>query len=200
MSLEPPDASSDAHDPESSFRLVLRARAGDKAACETLFARYEKRLQSWARGRLPAWARGTTDTQDLVQDTMLQVFKRLDEFVPRHEEAFLGYVRRTLKNTITDRIRSAQRHGYSEPLDSARPSAQPSPEEELAATQLLERYEAAMERLKPDYREAIIARVELRMPWPDVMAELQKPSLPATQMTVRRALVRLACEMAHERK
>jgi RNA polymerase sigma-70 factor, ECF subfamily len=197
-----PDAprSPDSGGPESSFQLVLKARAGDRAACEALFARYHTRLQRWAHGRLPAWARGSTDTLDLVQDTMLQVFRRLDEFEPKHAGAFLGYVRRTLNNTITDRIRFAQRRGILQPLDSTRASEEPSQQEELVATQLLERYEAAMEVLKPDYRDAIIARVELRLPWDEVMAVLGKPSIPAAQVTVSRALVRLARHMAHDRK
>jgi RNA polymerase sigma-70 factor (ECF subfamily) len=198
--LNQADVMADPGVPDSSFDLVLRARAGDQGACEALFARYHVRLQRWAHGRLPAWARGSTDTLDLVQDTMLQVFRRFDDFEPKHAGAFLGYVRRTLSNTITDRVRSAQRRGVSEPLDSTRASTEPSQQDELVATELLERYEAALERLKPDYRDAIVARVELRLPWDEVMTALGKPSLPAAHVTVSRALVRLAREMAHERK
>jgi RNA polymerase sigma factor (sigma-70 family) len=183
--------------PESTFQLVLRAQAGDDAAREALFTRYHVRLQRWARGRLPVWARGASDTQDLVQDTMLQVFRKLDGFTPVHAGGFLGYVRRTLKNTIVDRVRRAQRRGVSQPLDSSQLSEEPSQHEELAASQLYERYEAAMERLQASDREAIIARVELRLPWTEVTATLQKPSVGAAHMAVRRALIRLAREMAH---
>ena len=58
-------------DPESSISLVLRARRGDEAALNELFERYSKRLRVWAHGRLPPWARGPADTQDVVQDTLL---------------------------------------------------------------------------------------------------------------------------------
>jgi hypothetical protein len=47
-----PDASAPI-DPESTFHLLDRARAGDQEALERLFERHVKPLQRWARGRLP---------------------------------------------------------------------------------------------------------------------------------------------------
>ena len=61
---------------ESTFHLLGQARAGDQEALERLFARHLKPLQRWARGRLPTWARDLADTDDLVQDTLAQTFKR----------------------------------------------------------------------------------------------------------------------------
>ena len=75
---------------QSSIELVRRARTGDTAAENELCLRYLPRLQRWAHGRLPAWARGALDTHDLVQDTFIQVLKRLGDFEPRHEGAFHG--------------------------------------------------------------------------------------------------------------
>jgi len=192
--------SSEKLDPESSFSLVQRARNGDEAALNDLFERYSTRLRVWAHGRLPLWARGPADTQDVVQDTLIQVIRKLDSFEPRHEGAFLGYVRQTLRNNITDRIRQAQRRGPSEPIASSESSPAPSPHEMAEASELMDRYESALERLKSDQREAIIARIELRLSWPEVAAALNKPSVPAAQMAVRRSLVRLAHEMSHEPK
>ena len=60
--------------------LLDRARAGDNQALDRLFERYLPRLQRWARGRLPVWARDLADTHDLVQDTLLRTFKRIDGF------------------------------------------------------------------------------------------------------------------------
>lgn len=185
-------------DPNSSVALVLRAKTGDQEALERLFDRYARRLNIWAHGRLPAWARGASDTTDLVQDTLMQVARRLDTFEPRHEGAFLAYVRQALRNVVTDRIRSAQRRGVAAPLDSDRPSLEPSPFEHAAASQLLQRYDEALERLNPAYREAIVVRIELGLSWPEVIAALGKPSLAAAQITVRRALMQLAREMAHD--
>jgi len=186
-------------DPESSFALVLRARAGDQVALDELFTRYSQRLRRWAHGRLPRSARGVGDTHDLVQDTMLKVYTHLDRFQPRHAGAFLAYVRQTLQNTITDRVRGASRRP-TDSIDESIPTNSPTQHDELVATELLDRYESALARLKPDYREAIVARLELGLPWPEVMDALHKPSIAAAQMAVSRAIMRLAQEMSYERK
>jgi len=187
-------------DAESSFALVCRAHSGDGRALDELCARYLPRLQRWAHGRLPSWARGSLDTHDLVQDTFAQVIKRIEEFEPRHEGAFQAYLRQTLLNRVRDQIRRAQRKLPAEPLDSAEPALDPSPLEEAIGREALERYESALERLKPEDREAIIARIEMGYTHAEVADALGKPSPAAAQMAVNRALVRLAKEMSRERR
>ena len=181
---------------ESSFALVVRARGGDAQALDDLCARYLPRMQRWAHGRLPSGARGALDTHDLVQDTLMQVVRKLDTFEPRHEGAFQGYVRQALLNRIRDLARSQRRRGPAEVLPTSHPSPDPSPLEEAIGEQALARYEAAMSRLRPDDREAIVARVEMGLPYAEVAAILGKPTVAATHVAVSRALVRLAREMA----
>jgi RNA polymerase sigma-70 factor, ECF subfamily len=185
-------------DPNSSFHLVARAKTGDQLAIELLCSRYLKRLQTWAHGRLPAWARSHVDTQDIAQETLVQVIRRLDQFEPKHEGAFQGYVFRTMINRVLDELRRAQRRPAGEPLDSAHQTAGPSPFELAVADQLRARYESALLRLKETDRAAIVARIELELSWPDVTAALEKPSVAAAQMAVSRALVKLAREMSLE--
>lgn len=186
-------------DAESSFELVIRARAGDQRALDDLFARYLPRLRSWAHGRLPAAARGTYETQDLVQVTLTKVFRRIKDFEPRHPGAFRDYVWTTLWNTVRDIARSSQRHP-TEPLETDAPGRLPSPYEDAIGQETMARYERALERLRPIEKEAIIARVELGLSYEDVAAALGKPSMNAAHVAVSRALVRLAEEMAYERR
>ena len=183
-------------DAESSFALVLRARAGDEEALNRLCERYLPRLQRWAHGRLPRSVRGSLDTHDLVQVTLTSVVQHIHTFEPRHEGAFHGYVRQALMNRIRDEARRGQRRGAPESLDSAYPSADSSPLETLIGHEALERYEAAMERLRDADREAIIARIELGLSYPELATALGKPSVAAAHMAVSRALVRLAQEMS----
>jgi RNA polymerase sigma-70 factor, ECF subfamily len=186
-------------DADSSLTLVRRAHAGDEAAREELCARYLPRLQRWAHGRLPASARGALDTVDLVQDTFMQVLRRLDEFQPRHAGAFQGYMRQTLMNRIRDEIRRVgRRGGPADAIDTSKSAADPSPLEEAIGQQTLERYEAALERLRDADREAIIMRVELGFSYLEIMEAFDKPTVAAAHMAVSRALVRLAEEMSHE--
>lgn len=176
--------------------LVRRAREGDRAALDDLCARYLPRLQRWAHGRLPGWARGAVDTQDLVQLTLAQVIRRIDAFDPHHEGAFQAYVRQALLNQIRDEIRRMQRAAPHDPLDTGPASPDPSPLEQAIGGQLLDTYEAALQRVKPEDREAIIARVEMGLSWSEVADTLGKNSPASAQMAVSRALVRLAREMS----
>jgi len=187
-----------AGDAESSFVLVERATSGDEQALNELCARYLPRLRRWAHGRLPGWARGGLDTHDLVQETLASAARRIRSFEPRHKAAFQSYVRQALINRVRDEIRRAHRRPAADPLDSARPSPDPSPLERAIGREALERYEAALQRLKRDDRDAIVLRVELGCPLAEVADALNKPSAAAAHVAVSRALVRLVREMARE--
>jgi RNA polymerase sigma factor (sigma-70 family) len=184
----------------SSFDLVVRANGGDRDALETLCARYLPRLQRWAHGRIPPAARGALQTHDLVQDTLIKVVERLPAFQPRHEGAFQGYVRTALWNRIRDVARQYQRSGPSDPLDTDMAGKEDSPLDLAIGHETLERYEAALDRLRPEEKELIIARIEMGLPHAEIAAMFEKPSVAAVHMALSRALVRLAEEMAHERK
>lgn len=185
-------------DLESTFVLIRRAQSGDHAALDTLCGRYLPRMQRWAHGRLPNWSRGLLDTHDLVQDTLVQVSQRIHTFEPRHEGAFQGYVRQALLNRIRDEIRRG-RGKIFDPIDSMYPDPSPSPLEDAIGTELLQRYEDALQRLKPDDRELIVAHVEMGMTWTEIAEAFDKNSAAAARMAVTRALVRLARQMSHGR-
>jgi RNA polymerase sigma factor (sigma-70 family) len=187
-------------DPESSLALVERARDGDDEALGRLCARYLPRLQRWAHGRLPSWARGALETQDLAQDTLMLAVRRLKYFEPRHEGAFQAYLRQTLLNRVRDEVRRGRRRGHADPLDSAEPTRDPSPLEEAIGQETLDRYETALQRLRPQDREAIIARIEMGLEYTEVASALAKPSVAAAHMAVSRALVKLAKEMTRAQR
>jgi RNA polymerase sigma-70 factor (ECF subfamily) len=70
-----------------------------------------------------------------------------------------------------------------------------SPLEEAIGTQALERYEAALGRLRDEERELIQARVEMQQSYQQIAEAHGKPTVDAARMAVSRALVRLAEEM-----
>ena len=63
----------------------------------------------------------------------------------------------------------------------------------------MEHYERALERLKPEEREAIIARVEMDYTYEELAQVLGKPTAEAARKAAQRALVRLAEEMKRGR-
>ena len=198
--IAPAAATPPASSAASSFDLVQRANAGDQGALDALCARYLPRLQRWAHGRVPPAARSALQTHDLVQDTLIRVLERLPSFEPRHEGAFQGYVRTALLNRIRDIARQYQRKGAQDPLDSEIAGHEHSPLDLAIGQETIDRYEAALERLRQEERDLIIARIEMGLPHAEIARMFDKPSVAAVHMALSRALVRLAEEMAHERK
>ena len=180
----------------SSLELLARAQGGDRSSLEALCARYLPRLRRWAHGRLPAFARGPLATDDLVQDALVRTLAHLRDFEPRHEAALQAYLREALRNRIKDELRRVGRRPVVKELDSQQPDDSPSPLEQTIGRESVERYEAALARLDEDDRGAIVARLELQGSYQELAANLGKPSADAARMAVRRAVLRLAEEMA----
>ena len=184
---------------DTTFDLVERAKAGDDESLNRLFARFLPSLRRWASGRLPRWSRDLMDTDDLVQETVVRAVKRLDRFESRHEGALQAYLRQAVVNRIRDEIRRTKRSPAATELDDNENDRGASPLETAIGAEALERYEAALARLRPEEREAIVARVEMDGSYQEVAQALGKPSADAARMAVSRALLRLAEEMSGER-
>lgn len=175
--------------------LLDRARAGDAQALDQLFERHLPTLRRWAHGRLPRWARDIADTTDLVQETILETLKRLDCFEHRGDGALQAYLRQAVMNRIRNELRKVAVRGVNATLDSRHQDDGTSPLEAAIGQQMLEQDDAALARLKPEEREAIVSRVEFDLSYAELAQVLGKPSPDAARMAVVRALVRLAEEM-----
>jgi len=175
--------------------LLDRARAGDRVALDALFARHTPLLRRWASRKLPPWARHAMDTMDLVQETMLGMFRNLEGFEARGDGAMQAYLRQGLINRIRRQLRNASVRPANVPLDPFMADDGTSPLEAAIGRQSLEAYEAALERLSPDARAAVVSRVELGLSYREIATVLDKPSADAARMAVTRALVRVAEEM-----
>lgn len=183
---------------DTTFALLEKARTGDQSAIEQLFQRYLPRMQRWARGRLPSHVRHLGDTQDLVQESLIQTFTRLEQFEYRGEGALQAYLRQVLLNRIRGEVRRAVSRPAGHDLKDEHVDAGPSPLEQAIGREGLERYEAALGRLRPTDREAIIARFELGMNNEELAVVLGKPSKDTARRVAERAVRRLIEEMAGE--
>jgi RNA polymerase sigma-70 factor (ECF subfamily) len=193
------NASSDTDQVDTTYVLLERAKAGNSEALESLFARHIPVLQRWARGRLPRWTRDIADTSDLVQETVLQMFKRVEAFEPRGEGALQAYLRQAVLNRIRNELRSKGRKPAIEDLDERIASDQTSPLEAAIRQEQLDRYDAAMARLSEHERDLIVARLELGLTYEEIAGALEKPSWNAARMAAARALMRLAEELKRDR-
>lgn len=181
---------------EATVTLIGRARTGDNNARETLVRRVLPSLRRWAHGRLPARARGHLDTQDLVQDTVVAALQKLENFESRHQGALQAYLRQSVVNRIRDEVRRIAPRPHRVELSADHPDDSPSPLEQAVGSQAMERYEAALATLPPDYREAIVARAEMGMSYEEVAVALGKATPNAARLVTRRAVLQLARRMA----
>ena len=182
-------------DADSSVELLVRAQSGDAAALNGLLARYLPRLTRWASGRLPAGMRTMLDTNDLVQDAIINALRNLNSLEIRSEGTLQAYLRRAVHNRIIDLYRRAGRRPVREEMPEDAPSLQTSPLEAAIGAEAVEAYERALATLADADREAIVLRVELGFGYEEIAAQLGKPSIDAARMAVSRAIARLADAM-----
>src|SRR5262245_25419929 len=187
-----------ADDLESTVELLARAREGDQRAIDRLFNLHYRPLRRWASGRLPNRARALADTDDLVQETLIQTFKRLDVFEPRRVGALQAYMRQAIINRIRDELRVRGREPEKGEIDDVKAESADSPLALAIGAESVERYERALATLRPDEREAIIGRVEMGYTYPELADALGKPSADAARKAAERALLRLAEAMGRD--
>ncbi len=176
----------------STASLLHRASSGDEKARSALCARLLPRLRRWAHGRLPRNARELLDTDDLVQVTLVRALSHLGDFEPRHEGAFMAYLRRILLNQIRDELRRLRRAPGKVELDESVVDGSPSPLDQAIGRSTFERYERALAELQPEQREAVILRIEMGYTFEEIAEALGRPSPNAARLTVVRAVVKLA--------
>ena len=180
---------------DSTSELIQRVRSGDKDSLERLIQRHVAPLRRYASGRLPRWARDLADTDDLVQDTLLRTFSRLDGFEVRGAGALQAYLRQAVMNRLRDELRRTGRVPAHVDLSGIDLPGEGSPLEETIGRETAARYLAALARLEPDEREAIIGRVEMDYSYAELADALGKPTPDAARKAAKRALLRLAEEM-----
>ena len=144
---------------------------------------------------MPKWARDFSDTDDLVQETLLQTFKRIEDFEPRRVGALQAYLRQAVLNRIRNELRRKGRQPHATDLDGIEVQGGESPLEQAIGREAVECYERALQRLRAEEREAIIARVEMGYSYEELAEALGKPTPDAARKAAQRALVRLVEEM-----
>ncbi len=182
---------------ESTATLLTKVRNGDDSARDRLCSIYLPILTRWAHGRLPTYARDLSETDDIVQASILNALKHLEKFNSLHEGAFLAYLRKILLNNIRMEIRRYSKKGNKVDSLGEREfeGEQASILELTIGKEIIEKYEKALTQLPEKSREAIILRVEFGFSYPEIAAAMNCTSANTARMMVSRALLKLAKEM-----
>jgi RNA polymerase sigma factor (sigma-70 family) len=184
----------------SSRALIRLAREGDSHALNALFTRQKSALRSWARGRLPQWARSAVDTNDLIQEALLQTFRRINVLEDRGRGALQAYLREAVKNRIRDELRRIGRHPIPEVLDEALGDALrdrgASPFDLAADSEIMRRYRASLNSLTENERLLVVGRFEMSYTYEQLALATGRETAGAARLAVRRAILKLAGKMA----
>jgi RNA polymerase sigma-70 factor, ECF subfamily len=182
----------------STIDLLRGAKGGNREALEMLLARYRPRLERWASGRLPAYARSLLDTGDLVQETLLKALERFDSIELRGPGAFEAYVRQSVLNRVRDQIRWARHREGSEEISEDLSDSLPSPLENAIGADVVRQYEAGMAQLTEEERQLLHLRIELDLSHEEITAMLGRPNANATRVAIQRALHKLGQLMGRD--
>ena len=143
-------------DSESLRDLVLRARAGDRAAFERLYKRFSAAIHAVALAHAPP-----ADAHDVVQDSFVRAWAHLSEL--REPDAFAGWIIGIARRRAVDLRRSQKRRGGpAVELGEAVVTAAPVPAGE--AKEAL----AAIAALAETYRETLMMRLVEGMSGPEI--------------------------------
>jgi len=138
--------------------LVEAARAGDRTAYAELYGRFRGAVHGVILARV-----SRSDAQDLVQDTFVAGWSRLDDL--RDAAAFPGWILEIARRRAIDHARRSKRTPAE--LDdeaAARASVEPTPSAE--AKQAL----ALLRSLPEAYRETLVLRLVEGMSGPEIAA------------------------------
>jgi RNA polymerase sigma-70 factor (ECF subfamily) len=182
----------------TSASLIARARDGDSSALSALFRRHGHALRQWARGRLPRWARAYADTADVVQDVLLQTFRRIDRFEDRGRGALRAYLRQAVVNRINDEVRRVRRRptdGLDDDEILELAGHEPSPFDSALDEERERHYKTALVALSDEERMLVVGRLELGYNYDQLALVCGRATPDAARVAVRRAVVKLAERM-----
>ena len=176
---------------DATADLVARIRGGDQVALEMLINRILPSLRRIGHRRLAGHARSLLDIDDLIQDALVSLVRRLPHFVCHTPGALLAYLQRVIVNRIIDATRKRASQGEWIALPDECAGQVASPLQRVIDKEEMLRYRAAMLRLKPRDRQLIVMRVEHRLTYQEIATRLDVPSPNAARVALIRAMARL---------
>jgi len=183
--------------------LLRQVRAGDAKAFEQLFALHRPGLRRAVARRLDPKLRARVDPSDIVQDTQLEAFQRLADYLERRPMPF----RLWLWKTALQRLLKVQRRHVeaarravgrelvqpdplSPPLDQQLPAAGPSPSQNVAGAERAQRVRQGLKQLAESDQEIVVLRTFEGFSFEEV-ASLLDIDPAAARKRYGRALLRL---------
>lgn len=187
--------------------LLERAETGDEHAVGALLARHRSRLRAMVRVRLDRRVAARVDPSDVVQESLLEAYRRLPEYLRDRPIPFYPWLRqlawerlvRLHQRHMGAKRRSVDREVAFDPLlsdDSIAAlasrlcSSRDGPRSRLIRSEMRSRLRAMLGRLSETDRELLIERYLEQLSISDIMAVLGLKE-SAVKLRLLRALERL---------
>ncbi|MBV9085052.1 MAG: sigma-70 family RNA polymerase sigma factor [Acidobacteriaceae bacterium] len=177
---------------DAETKLVERCLAGEQGAWEDLVKSYTRRVYSICF----RFTNKDSAAQDLTQEVFLRVFKSLQSF-RAGEGSFSVWLTRLTRNLLVDHYRRTKQERATESLDDKLPVLEERTAQHartdglLAGREAGELLQAALQKLSPDLREAVILRDLEDMEYREIARVLEVP-----EGTVKSRLNRGRAELA----
>lgn len=175
--------------------LVAAALAGSQAASYDLVKRYERPVY----GLVLKMVRDPAVAEELAQEVFVKAFRRLDTYDP--ERKLSSWIFKIAHNTALDHLRRRELEtvplaGGADaddegPLRVLADDAAESPEAAALRGDLGRALAAAIARLRPDYREAVVLRYQEGLSYEEICEVMGQP-LGTVKTNLHRARKALA--------
>jgi RNA polymerase sigma-70 factor (ECF subfamily) len=192
---------------QKTRELVALAKEGDESALNRLYRAYAERVRWMVRFRMDRQLRSKLESMDLVQEVLLHALGGLEDFTYKDEADFVRWLSKITENELRGSLRKLHtekrnvrkevrldRYGSTTgggflgalgPIETTTPSVIMSRKEDLG------KLEKAMDKLKPQYREAIVLTKIEGLSYEEIGNRLDM-SADAVRMLATRAMVALA--------
>jgi RNA polymerase sigma-70 factor (ECF subfamily) len=162
--------------------LVRRCITGDAAAWEEIVRTYNRRIYNICY----RFAGSGDDAQDLTQEVFIKMYRTLSSY-DSSKGAFATWVttitrnllvdhfRKTKQDRMTDSIDAASEHEDAQPLSEQIQDQSAPPDAHVHSREVGETVHAALGKLSPELREAVILRDLQDMDYREIATVLKVP-------------------------
>jgi RNA polymerase sigma-70 factor (ECF subfamily) len=170
-------------DLQQTQALVRRCIAGDAVAWEEIVRQYNRRIYNICY----RFTGSAENAEDLTQEVFVRMYRTLASY-ESGKGAFNTWVTTMARNLLVDHFRRSRQERMTDSLDAApaqdedgltlldrMPDAAPSPEQRFHSREKQVQVHAALQKLSPELREAVILRDLQDMDYREIAQVLKVP-------------------------
>ena len=192
--------------------LLSKAQAGDLLAFQQLLSRHHARLVAALAPMIPTSARSAIEAEDVCQEAYADAARSLPRFEARGAGSFFGWLLAIARHRLVDMLRALRAEkrggvrgvvellgrdaGSTVCLLEQMAAHSHTPSRSLAAREVIEAVQAAIEQLPVDQRDAVRMRYVEGLSL-QITADHMGRRIGAVAMLCQRGLKRLSTHLQH---